>query len=89
MDSNRFDGETEQLATDFEAHMTSRLQSWMNANPGKKSSEAPWYEIVRNSLFAVFKWHVMLVVLIRTLCDIFALAYAYFIYLLIAYLYDD
>lgn len=63
--------------------MELRLKRWQVANPAERSSEAPWYEFVRNSLFSVFKWHISLVVLLRTMCDVIAIVYAYFISLLI------
>ena len=68
--------------------MDLRVKKWLLANPGKRQGDAPWYEFVRNSLFAVFKWHISLVVLLRTMCDVIAIVYAYFISLLIQYVYD-
>jgi ABC-type multidrug transport system fused ATPase/permease subunit len=68
--------------------MENRLRAWLDLNPGRQRSEAPWYQIIRNSLMSVFKWHITLVCVLRFLSDLTALIYTYFIALLIEYVYD-
>ena len=45
------DNETENLTTFFETTLETRYKEWAGKNPGQSREKAPWYSMVRGTLW--------------------------------------